>query len=143
MPCCSGKTQTTKMSCLIQFRPHLGIEFRLEFELNGRNGSWSGSDTGTFNFGNDDKINCGNIGLIGNHKVTVKLNLSCAETETAVIGGTIKVNFGKFIHNGRLKPTELICYKGGPGCLAIWENIFIVSLGTVSIILHGIKPEDV
>lgn len=139
MSCCSGSTQTRKITCIVQFRPQSDIQFQLRFELAGRNGSWGGRGTGTFNFGDMNNISCGDNQLYGKRTVTIKLNLACADDDKPTIGGNIKVNFGNRIHNGTLKATNLICYNNGPGCLAEWKDLFIVWLGTTQITLHGIK----
>lgn len=143
MACCSGPTQTKQLNCIVQFRPYPDIQFQLKIELNGRNGSWSGRATGTFDFGNDDKISCGQIALYGERTITMKVDLSCTESSNSTtVTGKIKINYGTSVHQGTLRPVILQCFRGGPGCMATWQEVYMAEIGTMNITIRGVNTSQ-
>lgn len=138
MSCCSGQTQTRKMSVLVNFRPNNYEQFQLKFELSGRNGRWSGRDTGRFDFGT--QISCGGSPPIGVQDVSMKMELNCVEGgPELVVGGFIDIKVAKTTNRFRLQLVVLKCPRGGPGCVAEWPTLFYNQyLGTGSLIVRGV-----
>lgn len=138
MSCCSGDTQTRKMSVIIKFRPSINQEFQLKFQLKGRNGKWNGRGSGTYDFGSE--LSCGVRPLTGEQEVSMKMELLCNENDgNLTISGFIDLKFDKTNTRFTLIPTVLDCPRGGPGCLAEWPIIFFNHfLGNGSLTVRGV-----
>lgn len=138
MSCCSGRTQTRKLSAVVTFRPNNYEQFQLKFELAGRNGRWTGRDTGKFDFGNE--ISCGNRPPLGVQDVSMKMELTCTEGgPELVVNGYIDIKVAKTTNRFQLPPATLDCPRGGPGCFAEWPILFYNQyLGTGALTVRGI-----
>lgn len=139
MSCCAGRTQTRKMTVVVNFRPRADLQYRLRIELQGRNGSWQGRATGRFNFG--DSVGCGSK-AIGIQDISIKLKLDCtppiAEGDATMVSGTLDLTMMKSIRRFTLPSTVLNCLDGGPKCEIVWPELFINEyLGGTAITIAG------
>ncbi len=140
MSCCSGQTQTRKMSVIITFRPASDQQFQLRMALQGRNGLWKGRGTGTFNFGSDIHSSKPPLGI---QDVSFKIELQCSEGNNLTITGFVDIQVANTISRFNLPAAVMDCPRGGPGCLIEWPYLFFNEyLGNGSITVRGMKTDD-
>ena len=143
MACCSGPAQTRKLRLVLTFRPKQDRQFQLVINCFGKDGTWTGKGSNTFEFGSKTSFRCGCSPNVGEQRVVVKATITCSEAEDAsgayfgTIQAVIQTTVGKHTHKGTLAPTTLNCIGGGPRCTAVWNNIFIGQLGPAAISVTG------
>ncbi len=140
MSCCSGPTQTRRMSVVIAFRPTLDQQFQIVVPLQGRNGLWKGRESKTFDFGSISS--CGSKPPIGVQEVSFKIELQCAEAEALLITGFMDIRVAKTLSRFTLPSAVMDCPQGGPGCLIEWPYLFLNQyLGNASVTARGVRTD--
>lgn len=145
MSCCSGSTQTRKMTATLSFRPDAVRRFQIVCPLKGRDGRWQGNGSNDCNFGTE--FGCGGKPAIGLQTITAKIQLECAENgPSMVLSGTIDIKVVKkndplaaITRFRRTLPSVVLnCSEGGPTCTAEWIMVFTGELlGTISLSIFG------
>jgi len=126
------------MTTHLYWRSDPEIQLHMRIDLQGRDGSWKGMNSGTFNFGSPTP-SCGKAPGLGNQNVTIRVELQCIELpdDTFLIKGTLEVLIGASQYITNLKNVPLECSDDGPNCTAAWPFLWVVGLGTAQFELAG------
>jgi hypothetical protein len=146
MSCCSGPTQTRELDVLVQFRPYFDRQLQLKFNCKGRDGNWRGHGRAQMYFGDPTPFPaCTGEPYLGQQEVHIKGEFHCVgqvdnNGDTRyTLQGTLTITVGHQNHRGSIDPVELNCFGNGPGCEAVWENLYLRGLGQSTITVKGLK----
>ncbi len=135
--CCSGNTQTTKITATLLWRIDINsVERKLIINLTGTNGEWTGEASGSYEMGNGPVPACGGSKVIGSQVLRIKGKLTCSTIRgISYIQGLLTVTFLQTIFKVRLDPVAIACT--GSNLTASWDQLFLGQLGIGQLSVAG------